>query len=87
MTTTPRTDSDFAFQLALIRELERENIEQALELEQLRADKARLDWLDGVGRIAKMSDGWNAWTSPWCKNEVIRPDVRAAIDAARERMP
>lgn len=45
----------------------------------LLADKDRLDWLDNGGRIAKFSDGWNAWIQG--QQGYIRPTVREAIDA------
>lgn len=54
------------------------------ELEELRKDKARLDWLSADGRIAKMSDGWSAWTFQKSGCAAINADVRAAIDAAME---
>lgn len=41
-----------------------------------------LDWLNLNGRIAKFSDGWNAWTSGKAGVQYINCDVRAAIKQA-----
>jgi hypothetical protein len=43
-------------------------------------DKDRLDWLDKGGRIARFTDGWNAWSGKG--REVVADTVREAIDGA-----
>ena len=56
------------------------------ELAKAKEDKERLDWLDGDGRCAKFSDGWNTWSETQLRPipTFIRKDIRDAIDAARK---
>lgn len=51
-------------------------------IKELEQDAARIEWLDGFGRISKFSDGWNAWIAGDSGKAKISPDVRDAIDAA-----
>lgn len=44
-------------------------------------DTDRLNWLDDEGRIARFSDGWNAWTLTH-QTPFIAESPREAIDAA-----
>lgn len=52
------------------------------ECKELRRDKERLDALDGNLRLARMSDGWNAWPTGLTIKTVTRNTARDAIDAA-----
>lgn len=48
-------------------------------LHEVLADTSRLDWLDKTGRVARFSDGWNAWVQG--QQAYSRSTIREAIDA------
>jgi hypothetical protein len=59
------------------------------EIATLRAEPAKakedsemLDWLNEYGRVAKFSDGWNAWDTLYNRGAFIRDDIRQAIRSA-----
>ena len=45
-------------------------------------DTVRMNWLNENGRVAKFSDGWNAWNTRNPKETSISHDIRKAIDEA-----
>jgi hypothetical protein len=50
----------------------------------LLADAVRLNWLNDTGRVAKFSDGWNAWSTKNRNLLAVDGDIRKAIDAAMQ---
>jgi hypothetical protein len=52
------------------------------ELAKAKEDSELLDWLNEYGRVAKFSDGWNAWDTLYNQGAFIRDDIRQAIRAA-----
>lgn len=51
--------------------------------ESLIDDTARMNWLNENGRVAKFSDGWNAWNAIGPNRNAKDHDIRKAIDGAK----
>lgn len=67
-----------------IERLESDNLALREKVVELEKDKARLDWLDGAGRVAHFSDGWNSWVIGNTSKQYVSECVRCSIDKAME---